>query len=74
MIAVGSADAVTQAALEDALTPAEMPGLVGFINQLIAETGLAAEPDVAGPLAPASPSMATSVGSSTSSSPPVAAV
>jgi hypothetical protein len=70
VVSVGSAAAVTPDELEEALTPAEMPALRAFINELMVEIGLAAgEP--ADPLAgeAPSPSTATSTPSSASSSP-----
>jgi hypothetical protein len=67
IVTVGSAVAVTVDELEEVLTPAEMPGLRGFINALMVEIGLAT-PDPLEP-APSSPSTATSTSSSASSSP-----
>ena len=68
VVSVGSSAAVTTDELEEALTPAEMPALRGFINDLMVEIGLAA-----GEAAPAeemaSPSTATSTPSSAPSSP-----
>ena len=71
VVSVGSAVAVTPEALEEALTPAEMPALRAFINALMVETGLAAAPEHAGPLAPPATSLstATSTPSSAPSSP-----
>jgi hypothetical protein len=72
IVSVGSAAAVTPDELEEALVPAEMPALRGFINALMIEIGLAAgegaSPD---PLAAeaASPSTAISTTSSAPSSP-----
>jgi len=68
IVAVGSATPVTVDELEEALTPAEMPGLRPFINDLMVEIGLSA-----GEAMPAeevaSPSAATSTPSSAPSSP-----
>jgi len=72
VVAVGSSVAVTVDELAEALTPAELPPLRAFINALIAETGLGAGADDAGPLELASRSTAISAGSSTSWSPPAA--
>ena len=70
IVAVGSAEPVTIDELEESLTPAEMPGLRPFINDLMVEIGLAGEEAQADPLDPApSPSMATSTPSSALSSP-----
>jgi hypothetical protein len=72
LITVGSDRLVTLGELEEALTPAEMPGLRPFINALMVEIGLAAgEP--APSEAAASPSTATSTTSSAPSSPALAA-
>jgi len=64
IVSVGSAAPVTVDELEDALTPAEMPGLAPFVNALMVEVGLAKAPEDAGPTAPAeeaaSPSTAIS--------------
>jgi hypothetical protein len=52
VVSVGSAAAVTPDELEEALTPAEMPALRSFINELMVEIGLAAdEGTAADPLA-----------------------
>jgi len=69
VVSVGSASAVTTDELEEALTPAEMPALRFFINELMVEIGLATgEGAGADPLAlAASPSMATSTTSSAGS-------
>lgn len=72
LITVGAAKPVTLDELEESMTPAEMTGLRPFINALLLEVGLAAEPGASDPLAEASLSTATSDGSSTSSSPPAA--
>ena len=68
IISVGAAQPVTPEALEEALTPAEMPALRSFINVLMVEIGLAT-----GEAAPAeeaaSPSTAISTTSSAPSSP-----
>jgi hypothetical protein len=72
VVSVGSASAVTTDELEEALTPAEMPALRTFINDLMVEVGLAkGEGTKAGPLARerASPLTATSMASSAPSSP-----
>jgi len=74
IVAVGSAEPVTIDALEEALTPAEMPALRAFINELIIEIGLAGEETAPDPLDPGpSPSTATSTPSSAPSSPASAA-
>ena len=67
---------LTVEAMEEKLTPAELPGLRPFMNALMAEAGLAGEPNpVAGPDAnpPENPSPETSTPSSPNSSPPDAA-
>src|SRR5262249_25165354 len=71
VVSVGSATAVTVDELAGALTPAEMPGLRGFIHALMVGVGLAGGGEADGPLeaAPASPSTATSTTSSAPSSP-----
>jgi hypothetical protein len=72
VVSVGSASPVTPDELEEALTPAEMPGLRPFINALMVEIGLASDGAETGPLAPegqASPSTETSTTSSAPSSP-----
>jgi hypothetical protein len=72
VVSVGSVAAVTPDELEEALTPAEMPALRAFINELMVEIGLAAgEETPADPLAreAPSPSTATSTPSSAPSSP-----
>jgi hypothetical protein len=73
IVSVGSASAVTVDELEEALTPAEMPGLRTFINDLMIEIGLATPEAAANdPLAgegTARPSTATSTTSSAPSSP-----
>lgn len=74
IVAVGAAEPTTVDELEETLTPAEMPGLRPFINDLMVEIGLAAEEGAADPLDPAtSPSTATSTPSSAPSSPASAA-
>jgi hypothetical protein len=72
VVSVGSAVAVTPGELEDALTPAEMPALRPFINDLMVEIGLAAGEGTPAE-AVASPSTATSTRSSAPSSPDSAA-
>lgn len=68
VVSVGSSAAVTPGELEEALTPAEIPGLRAFINDLMVEIGLAqGEAAPAGEMA--SPSTATSTASSAPSSP-----
>lgn len=68
LISVGSSTPVTVDELEEALTPAEMPGLRPFINALMVEIGLAVgEPTPAEEAA--SPSTAISTSSSAPSSP-----
>src|SRR5580658_2552766 len=55
IVTVGSAVAATVEELEEVLTPAEMPGLRGFINALMVEIGLAvpeADPLDAAPSSP----------------------
>jgi hypothetical protein len=70
IVTVGSSVAATIDELEEALTPAEMPGLRGFINDLMLEIGLAGGEDAADPLDESpSPSTATSTTSSAPSSP-----
>ncbi len=59
IVSVGSATPVTLDELEEALTPAEMPGLRPFINELMIEIGLAAGEPTPEP-EPASPSTAIS--------------
>jgi hypothetical protein len=59
VVSVGSAVAVEPAALEDALTPAEMPALRDFIDALMIETGLVQPPEADGPLAPPPASLST---------------
>ena len=74
IVMVGSSVPVTTDELEEALTPAEMPGLRPFINDLMVEIGLAAGEGEADPLDPdQSPSTATSTPSSAPSSPASAA-
>jgi hypothetical protein len=74
IVTVGAAAPVTLDALEEALTPAEMPALRPFINDLMVEIGLAAAESEVDPLDPApSPSTATSTPSSAPSSPASAA-
>jgi len=51
VVSVGSRVAVTPDTLAEILTPAEMPALVPFLNALMVEVGLAADPEAAGPLA-----------------------
>jgi hypothetical protein len=77
VVSVGSASAVTTDELEEALTPAEMPALRTFINDLMVEVGLAkGEGTETGPLAPGtlSPSTATSMASSAPSLPALEAL
>jgi hypothetical protein len=50
MITVGAETPVTVDALEEALTPAELPALRAFVNDLLVECGLAKPAD---PTAPA---------------------
>ena len=50
IVTVGSSVAVTVDELEEALTPAEMPGLRPFINDLMVEIGLAGEAGETDPL------------------------
>jgi hypothetical protein len=70
IVTVGSSVAATLEELEEALTPAEMPALRGFVGDLMAEIGLAGGEDAADPLDEApSPSTATSTPSSAPSSP-----
>ena len=70
IVTVGAADPATIDELEEALTPAEMPGLRPFINDLMAEIGLAGEAAETDPLDPApNPSTATSTPSFAPSSP-----
>ena len=70
IVTVGSSVATTIDELEEVLTPAEMPGLRPFINDLMVEIGLAGDESEADPLDPApSPSTATSTPSSAPSSP-----
>jgi hypothetical protein len=70
IVTVGSSVATTLDELEEALAPAEMPGLRPFINDLMVEIGLAGEASEADPLDPGpSPSTATSTPSSAPSSP-----
>jgi hypothetical protein len=73
IVSVGASVAVSVDALEEALTPAELPGLRPFINALMIEVGLATEEGADDPLDPASPSTATSTPSSAPSSPASAA-
>jgi hypothetical protein len=73
IVSVGASVAVTVDALEEALTPAELPGLRPFVNALMIEVGLATEEGADAPLDPASPSMATSTPLSAPSSPASAA-
>jgi hypothetical protein len=72
IVSVGSTAAVTPEELEEVLTPAEIPALRRFINELMVEIGLAT-----GEAAPAgeaaSPSTAISTPSSAPSSPASAA-
>jgi len=76
IISVGSSEPVTFDQLEEALTPAELPRLRPFVNDLLVEIGLAAKPgEAADPLADPSPSTGAtepSTDSSTSSSQPAA--
>lgn len=74
VVAVGSTSLITVDELEEALLPAEMPALSGFINTLMVEIGIATAPGESVPLEPAaeSPSPETSTDSSTSSSQPAA--
>jgi hypothetical protein len=53
IVSVGSSAAVTVDELEEALAPAEMPALRGFINALMVEIGLAAGEAATDPLDPA---------------------
>jgi hypothetical protein len=70
IVTVGSSVATTIDELEEALTPAEMPGLRPFINNLMVEIGLAVDESEADPLDRApSPSTATSTPSSAPSLP-----
>ena len=65
VISVGAGAPVSIDELEERLTPAEVPGLRPFMNALMSECGLA--PGEAQPAeTKASPSTATSIGSSTS--------
>jgi hypothetical protein len=75
VVSVGSAAAVTTDELEEALTPAEMPALRTFINDLMVEVGLAKGEGLDGPLGQEreSPSTAISTPSSAPSSPASAA-
>ena len=74
IVTVGSAAPITLDELEEALAPAEMPGLRPFINDLMVEIGLAADESEADPLEPApSRSTAISTPSSAPSSPDWAA-
>lgn len=74
VVTVGSSASTTLDELEEALTPAEMPGLRPFINDLMVEIGLAAGGADGDPLDVApSPSTATSTPSSAPSSPASAA-
>lgn len=70
VISVGSDKPVTVDELEEALTPAEMPGLRPFINELMIELRLTPDPAEAdaGPLAdPPSPSTGRKARSTASS-------
>ncbi len=67
IVTVGSSVEATIDELEEALTPAELPGLRGFINELMVEIGLAAEGGESDPL-DAGPSLSTAT-STTSSAP-----
>lgn len=70
IVTVGASAETSIDELEEALTPAEMPGLKPFINDLMAEIGLAGDAGETDPLDPApSPSTATSTPSSAPSSP-----
>jgi hypothetical protein len=70
IVTVGASSSVTLDELEESLTPAEMPGLRAFINDLMVEVGLATDESEADPLDPApSPSTETSTPSSAPSSP-----
>src|ERR1700733_12230383 len=53
IVTVGSSVAVSVDELEEALTPAEMPGLRPFINDLMVEIGLASDEAQSDPLDPA---------------------
>ncbi len=75
IVTVGSSVAATVDELEEALTPAEMPALRGFVGDLMAEIGLAGGEEAADPLDEGpSPSTATSTLSSAPSSPASEAV
>ena len=68
LISVGAVgEVLTVDALEEQLTPAEMVGLRGFVNELMREIGLAAG-EVTPAEEAASPSTATSTASSPNSS------
>ncbi|HWF78358.1 MAG TPA: hypothetical protein VN694_14415 [Caulobacteraceae bacterium] len=74
IVTVGASAPTTLDELEEALAPAEMPGLRPFINDLMIEIGLAADESEADPLdAAPSPSTVTSTPSSAPSSPASAA-
>ena len=73
IVSVGSASAVTVDELEDALTPAEMPGLAPFVNALMVEVGLAKTPQEADPTQPAEDAASPSTAISTPSSAPSSA-
>ena len=74
IVTVGASAPTTLDELEEALAPAEMPGLRPFINDLMIEIGLAADESEADPLdAGPSPSTVTSTPSSAPSSPASAA-
>jgi hypothetical protein len=74
VIAVGATDRdLTVEALEEKLTPAELPGLRPFMNALMVEAGLAGEPTPAEADPPETPSPETSTPSSPNSSPQDAA-
>ncbi len=77
VISVGAMPPVTVETLEELLTPAEMPPLRAFINELMVEIGLAPRGSASGEGQPAeaaaSPSTATSTTSSAPSSPEPAA-
>lgn len=70
VISVGASQPTFLDQLEERLTPAEMPGLRTFMNDLLIEIGLASAPGEDQPAeATASPSTATSTPSSSPSSP-----
>jgi hypothetical protein len=73
IVSVGSASAITVDELENALTPAEMPGLAPFVNALMVEVGLAKKPEDEDPTAPAEETASPSTAISTPSSAPSSA-